>query len=114
MSESNATTLTPHLVCRGAAGAVDFYRKAFGAEALGVHALPDGRVMHAALSINGATFFLCDEFPEAESLGPLSIGGSPVQLHLHVPDCDAVFKRAIEAGCKVGMPLEDQFWGDRY
>lgn len=81
---------------------------------LGVHPLPDGRVMHANLSIGGVAVFLCDEFPEHGSLGPLSLGGSPVMLHLNVSDCDAVFARAVEAGCEVRMPLQDMFWGDRY
>lgn len=113
MSETT-TTLIPHLCCRNASEAVEFYQKAFGAEVLGVHNLPDGRVMHGALSINGAVFYLCDEFPEHGSRSPLSLGDTPINLHLQVQDCDAVFQRAVEAGCEVSMPLADMFWGDRY
>ena len=113
MPEST-TTLTPHLSCRNAAEAVEFYGRAFGAEPLGVMKLPDGRVMHAALDINGATFYLVEEFPEHGSHSPRGLGGSPVTLHLQVPDCDAAFGRAVEAGCEVVMPLDEMFWGDRY
>ncbi|HEY3268463.1 MAG TPA: VOC family protein [Armatimonadota bacterium] len=108
------TTITPHLTCRGAAQAVEFYKKAFGAEAEVVRPLPDGRIIHAALNIGGAPFYLVDEFPEHGGKGPLTLGGSPVALTLRVADCDAVFNRAVEAGCTVTMPLADTFWGDRY
>ena len=113
MSEATVT-LTPYLSCRNAAEAVEFYRRAFGAEPIFVQKLPDGSVMHAALKIGGADFFLTDECPDHGSLSPLALGGSPVVLHLQVPDCDEVFQRAVAAGCEVRMPLEDQFWGDRY
>ena len=108
------TTLTPHLCCRNASEAAEFYQKAFGAKVIQIHRMPDGRILHGALSINGARFYLVDEFPEHGSRSPLALGGSPITLHLHVPDADAVFNRAVEAGCEVRMPLEDQFWGDRY
>ena len=108
------TTLTPHICCRNASEAAEFYQKAFGAEVLRMQRTPDGRVLHGALSIDGAQFFIVDEFPEYGGKSPQSLGGSPMTLHLHVPDCDAVFNRAVEAGCEVRMPLEDQFWGDRY
>jgi PhnB protein len=113
MPEST-TTLIPHLSCRNAADAAEFYQRAFGAEPLGILKMPDGRVMHGALSIRGATFFLVDEFPEHGGQSPQGLGGSPVTLHLQVPDCDAVFERAVEAGCTVVMPLDEMFWGDRY
>ncbi len=108
------TTMTPHLCCRNAADAAEFYRKAFGAEPMAILRMADGRVLHAALNLNGATFFLVDEFPEHGGLSPLSLGGSAVTLHLQVPDCDAVFQRAVEAGCEVRMPLQEMFWGDCY
>lgn len=115
MSENTTTTtLTPHLCCRNAIEAVAFYQKAFGAEPVGVQQVPDGRVLHAALDIDGAVVYLVDVFPEHGGRSPLELGGSPVTLHLQVPDCDAVFGRAVEAGCRVIMPLEDMFWGDRY
>ena len=108
------TTLTPHLACRNGMEAIEFYKKAFGAEALTVMPMPEGKLMHATLSIDGALVMLTDEWPEQGGLSPLSLGGSPVTLHLHVADCDAVFQRAVEAGCEVRMPLADMFWGDRY
>jgi len=116
MSETTTSTtaLIPHLTCRNALEAVDFYKKAFGAEETMVLQTPDGRLMHASLSISGAPVMLAEEFPDFGSLSPLSLGGSPVTLHLEVPDCDAVFARAVEAGCEVRMPLDDMFWGARY
>ncbi|MDB5294250.1 MAG: glyoxalase [Phycisphaerales bacterium] len=109
-----ATLLTPHLVCRDVAGAIEFYKRAFGAEEMRVVRTPDGGVMHAALTVGGAMLFLADECPEFGSRSPQGLGGTPVTLHLHVPDCDAVFDRAVRAGCTVKMPLENMFWGDRY
>lgn len=109
------STLTPHISCRNANEAVDFYQKAFGAELhMKMNVPDDGRVMHADLSIDGAHFFVVDEFPEQGGKSPEALGGSPVMLSLNVPDCDAVFAKAVEAGCKVQMPLEDMFWGDRW
>ena len=90
-----STTLTPYLCCRNAADAVAFYEKAFGAETRGVHKMPDGRILHAALDIGGASVFLCDEFPEYGGLGPQSLWGTAVTLHLQVPDCGAVYQRAV-------------------
>ena len=111
---AKATTLTPHLVCRDAAGAIEFYKKAFGADVMRVVRVPGGGVMHAALLVREAMFFLCDECPRFGSRSPLDLGGTPVTLHLHVSDCDAVFGQAVAAGCTVRMPLQDMFWGDRY
>ena len=108
------TALIPHLTCHNAAEAVEFYGKAFGAEPISVLRMPDGQVMHAALQVGGAIFYLVDEFPDYGRLGPKGLGGSSVTLHLQVADCDAVFARAIDAGCEPRMPLEDMFWGDRY
>lgn len=108
------TTLIPHLCCRNALEAVEFYKKAFGAEAPCVLRGPDGKLMHAGLNINGARFYLAEECPEHGALSPLGLGGSPVTLNLRVPDCDAAFQRAVGAGCTVRMPLQDTFWGDRY
>ena len=110
----STTTLIPHLTCRNAYAAIEFYGKAFGAETLGVMPDPQGRVMHAALNIRGATIYLVEEMPEHGGTSPQALGGSPIRLHLQVPDCDAVFNRAVGAGCEVQMPLEDMFWGDRY
>lgn len=107
-------TLTPHLVVRGAADALEFYKKAFGAEEIHRMPGPDGKLMHAELKIGNSMLMLADEFPEWGSKGPESIGGSPVVLSLYVEDCDTVYNQAVEAGATVRMPLADQFWGDRY
>jgi uncharacterized glyoxalase superfamily protein PhnB len=108
------TLLTPSLVCRDAAGAIEFYKRAFGAQEMRVIRTPDGRVMHAALAVGGAMIFLGEECVEFGSRSPLTLGGSPVTLSLHVGDCDAVFARAVAAGCTVRMPLAEMFWGDRF
>lgn len=111
---ATSTTLTPHLCCRNAAEAQEFYRNAFGAEVLCDFRMPNGQVMYSALSVNGGKFSLSDENLECGALSAQSLGGSPVTLHLNVADCDAAFQRAVDAGCQVGMPLQDMFWGDRY
>lgn len=108
------SAITPHLVCDGANEAIEFYKKAFGARELNRIDGPDGSIMHACLSINGASVFLNDEFCEMGAVGPKKIGGTPVTIHLTVADADAFARRAIDAGAEVIMPVEDQFWGDRY
>jgi PhnB protein len=106
--------LTPHIVCAGAADAIGFYQRAFGAEELMRLPGPDGRLMHAAIRIGDSTVMLVDEMPEYGALGPKALKGTPVTLHLFVPDADAAVARAVAAGAQVVMPLADQFWGDRY
>jgi PhnB protein len=107
--------VTPHLIIRGrrAAEAVDFYTAAFAARE--VHRMPsdDGRIMHCHLAVNGGSVMLNDEFPEYQDGKE---GGSPegVTLHLQLEDADSLWQQAIAAGATVVMPLEDQFWGDRY
>ena len=107
-------TITPHLVCAGAAEAISFYGKAFGA--VEQMRLPGqgGKLMHACVKIGDSMLFLVDEFPDWGSLGPKALPRSPVTIHLQVEDADAVFAKAVAAGCTVAMPLEDAFWGDRY
>ncbi len=107
-------TLTPHLVCRDAAAAIEFYKEAFGAVEVDRLAEPDGKLMHAMLRIGDSALMLVDEFPEMHALGPTTLGGSPVTLHLAVPDVDASFRRATAAGATVRMPLSNMFWGARY
>ena len=104
----------PHLVCDGAASAIEFYKKAFGAEEQVRLAGPDGKLMHACIHINGAPVFLVDEFPDFGSHGPKALKGSPVSVHLTVKDVDAFAKRAVDAGAKITLPVADMFWGDRY
>jgi PhnB protein len=109
--------LSPHLVVDDAPAAIDFYVKAFDAVELGRVPRPDGKLIHAALRINGFTVLLNDDFPEfrgGKSMTPRSLGGTPVTIHLTVTDVDAKFQRALDAGATVVAPLEDQFWGDRY
>lgn len=107
-------TITPHLVCRGAADALAFYKKAFGAEEMMRLPGPNGKLMHAAIQIRGAIVMLNDEMPEHCSLSPQSLKGTPVTIHLNVDDVDDFFKRAVKAGATVKMPVADMFWGDRY
>jgi uncharacterized glyoxalase superfamily protein PhnB len=108
-------TMAPHIIVRGAAQAIDYYKKAFGAEEVMRMPGPDGKtVMHAELKIGDSMLMVCDEFPDMGCKGPQSIGGTPVTLHLYVPDVDAAFQRAIKAGAQVTMPVTDMFWGDRY
>ena len=107
-------SVTPHLICAGAAKALDFYARAFGAEELSRIPGPDGRVMHASFRIGDSAIMLNDENPEWGALGPKALKGSPVTIHLYVEDADAFFDRAVKAGAKATMPLDDMFWGDRY
>ena len=107
-------SVTPHLVCAGAAEAIEFYKKAFGAVEGGRLTGPDGKIMHAMIRIGGSAVMLVDEMPQWGALGPKALKGSSVTIHLYVEDADATFQRAVKAGAKVLMPIADQFWGDRY
>jgi len=107
----------PHLVVDDAAAAIDFYVKAFGAVDRGRVPGPDGKLIHAAVDVNGSTVMLNDDFPEmsgGKSMTPKALGGTPVTIHLVVTDVDKKFQQAVDAGATVVMPVEDQFWGDRY
>lgn len=107
-------SLTPHLVCAGAAEAIEFYKKAFNATEMARLPGPDGQLMHAAVRIGDSVLMLVDEFPQWGTLGPLALKGSPVVLHLYVEDVDAQVKQAVAVGAKLTMPVTDMFWGDRY
>ncbi len=107
-------SLTPHIVVPDGAQAIEFYKKAFGAQERLRHLWPDGsKVMHAQMKIGDSMLMLGSEFPP-HSLSPKSRGGTSVYLHLYVADADAAFHRAVQAGCTVRMPVSDTFWGDRY
>ena len=108
------TAVTPHLVCAGAAEAIEFYKKAFGAVEEARLPGPDGKLMHAMVRIGGAAIMLVDEMPHCNALGPKTLKGSPVTLHLYVEDADAFAAHAEQAGATVTMPVQDMFWGDRY
>lgn len=107
-------SVTPHLICEGAANAIEFYKKAFNAEAGVRMAAPDGRLIHAQITIGDSTLMLVDSFPEMGAFGPKALKGSPVTIHLYVEDVDKMFKQAVAAGAVVRMPLSNMFWGDRY
>ncbi len=107
-------TVTPHLICADANGALDWYQKAFGAVELARMPGPGGKLMHGAIRIGDSTVMLADEWPEHGSFGPKSLKGSPVVIHLYVPDVDASIDQAVAAGATLKMPASDMFWGDRY
>lgn len=107
-------SLTPHLICAGAAEAIEFYKRAFGAVELIRLPGPQGKLIHAAVKIGNSTLMLVDESPEWGALGPRTLKGSPVTIHLFVEDVDAVVAQAAAAGAKITMPVSDMFWGDRY
>ena len=108
-------TLSPALAVRNAAEAIEFYKRAFGAQELFRMTAPDGQaVWHAEIQIGDSRLMLGDEMPDMGVRAPTSLGGSPVSLHLYVEDADATFQRALDAGATVSMPIEDAFWGDRY
>lgn len=107
-------TVTPQLICAGAAEAIEFYTRAFNAVEVGRMPGPDGKLLHAMIRIGDSAIMLVDEFPELGAFGPKMPMGSPVNIHLYVPDIDSFFQQAVKAGAKVTMPPQDMFWGDRY
>jgi PhnB protein len=108
-------TVTPYLTVKGAAQAIEFYKRAFGAQEVERMPGPDGKsVMHAELKLGDSIVMLSDEFPQAGTRSPQTLGGSTGYLFLYVPDVDAAFKRAVDAGAKGAMPPSDMFWGDRF
>jgi len=109
-------SITPHLVIKGAEKAIDFYKKAFGAEVRGgVFKTPDGKVMHAELKIGDSVLMLADEFPGmGDCSSPQTLGGSTTTLNIYTENVDQLFERATKAGATVTFPLANQFWGDRY
>jgi PhnB protein len=110
--------IIPHLVCSPCADAIEFYKKAFGAQEAHRVPAPDGqRLMHVAITIDGKFVFLVDDFPEycgGKSESATALGGTPVTIHRYVKDCDAAIAQAEKAGATVVMPAADMFWGDRY
>jgi uncharacterized glyoxalase superfamily protein PhnB len=106
-------TVTPSLFVAGAAKAIDFYKKALGAEELMRFPGPDGKIMHAEIKVGDSIIMLADEMPDMGGRGPKSIGGTPVSFFVYGEDVDAAWKRAVDAGAREVVPLADQFWGDR-
>lgn len=108
------STVTPHLIIKNCAKAIDFYKKAFGANELYRSLMPDGRVMHAMIQIGNSLVIMADEFPEMGAVGPNTLGGTTASLHIYTDNADNLFKQATDAGASIIMPLADMFWGDRY
>jgi PhnB protein len=107
-------TVTPYLSIDGGAAALDFYKRAFGARELMRQATPDGKLVHGRLRIGNSIVMLSDTFPGGTTAAPTAVGKTTVTLHVYSRDVDALWKRAVAAGAKVRMPLENQFWGERY
>ncbi|MED5618484.1 VOC family protein [Ideonella sp. BN130291] len=103
----------PYLVIKGASDAIAYYQRVFGAQEVFRLDAPDRSVMHCEMKIGPASFMLTEERPEHGARGPLSLGGTATTVTFYVPDADAVIARAVAAGATVGMPVGDQFWGDR-
>jgi PhnB protein len=108
-----ASAAIPYLMIQGAADALDFYKKAFGAEETMRFPMPDGKIGHAEILIEGAPIFLADGSPEAGMQSPKQLGGTTVTVSVYVENVDAFAKRAQEGGAKVLRPLADQFYGER-
>ena len=107
------TGLVPYLICRDASRAVEFYTRVLGARETMRLAEPSGKVGHAELEVGGSLLMLADEYPDHGALGPRSVGGTPVKLHLYVGDVDAVMASALAAGATLLRPVQDEFYGDR-
>jgi PhnB protein len=103
----------PYLIVDGGAAAIDFYGKVLGASERMRMPGPDGKIGHAELEVGDSIVMLADEHPEMDAVGPKTVGGTPVTIHVYVEDVDDTFKRAIDAGAKELRGVEDQFYGDR-
>lgn len=108
------TAVTPHIVVNDAAAAASWYAQALGAQERRRITLPGGKVMSLELRFGELAVMVADEFPEMDVLGPLSIGGTPVALHLLTDDVEALWQRALDAGAEVRHPLQEAFWGERH
>ena len=106
-------TATPYLIIGGAAAAIEFYKKAFGATELFRFPAPGGKIGHAEIKIGDSPIMLADEYPEMGYKGPQSLGGSPVSLMIYVEDVDSIFNQAVAAGASVKEAVQDKFYGDR-
>ena len=107
-------TVTPHLVCRGAANAIEFYKKAFGAKERLRMSAPDGSVAHAEITIGNSTVMLGDEAPQMGATAPQTIGGTAVGIFIYTENVDKLYAKAVAAGATGDQPPTDMFWGDRY
>lgn len=107
-------TVTPYITVTNSAEAIEFYKKAFGAEEHFRMAGPDGKIMHAEIKIGDSVIMMSDEWPNMGVKAPVNAGCVTASLMIYVPDVDASYERAINAGAKPGQPVQDMFWGDRY
>jgi len=107
-------SVTPYLSIEGAAEALEWYKKGLGAKELYREAMPDGKIMHARIRIGDSLIMLSDYMPGGPSKSPKSLGGTPTTLHVYSKNVDKLFQQAVEAGAKVLMELDNQFWGERY
>lgn len=105
--------VTPYLYIDGAAGAIEFYSKVFGAKERMRMPAPGGKIGHAEIQIGDSVIMLADEYPEMDVRSPKAVGGTPVTMSVYVEDVDSVFERAVKEGAKALRPVEDQFYGDR-
>jgi PhnB protein len=108
------SSLTAYLTVNGAGQAIEFYKKAFGAKEINRHNTPDGKVLNATLRIGDSNIMLADEFPGSITKSPSALGASTVTIHVYSKDVDKLWSQAVAAGAQVAMPLENQFWGERY
>jgi len=106
-------SVTPNICVAGADRAIEFYKRAFGAEELSRFPTPDGKIMHAEIRIGDSVIMLGDEMPEQGAKSPTSYGGTPVGFFIYKESVDSAWKQAVDAGAKAVVPLADQFWGDR-
>lgn len=106
-------TVTPEIAVKDSMKAIEFYQKAFGAQELSRYVGPGGKIMHAEIKIGSSIVMMCDEMPEMKRWSADSLKGSPIHFFLYLENVDAAFDRAVKAGCKAVMPVDDMFWGDR-
>lgn len=107
-------SVTPYLCVKNAKQAIEFYKKAFGAQERYTLPTPDGKIMHGEFQIGDSVIMINDEMPEMNHLSPETRGGATAHFHLFVEDVDTAFDKAVKAGCTVTQPLSNMFWGDRY
>ncbi len=107
-------SVTPYMTLSDCARAIDFYKRAFGAQEVARMDAPGGKIGHAEIKIGDSLIMMADEFPGGDCRSPQSLRGTSINLFIYVKDADAVFNQAVAAGARVTQPLADQFWGDRY
>ena len=111
---TGCNTISVYLIAKDAKAALEFYEKAFDGVGSNCMLAPDGSVMHGEIKIGDSTVMISQENPQWGMKSPQTLGGSPASIHMYVEDCDAAFKKAIDAGCSEISPVTDMFWGDRY